>query len=233
MTGPGRIANFAAATLALLALAACAARPPEPPPPADVASFSLAAALDRGTGVRLAALSGNPGLCRALLWEAREPFEDVPERRTGSYCGFFDTVSVSGAPIPYTRETKVTCPLAAALHVWQRQVVAPAARRHFGQEVAAIDHYGTYACRTRNNMAGGKPSEHATANAIDIAGFRLADDRKVGVLRGWNGASDERAFLREVHRGACRVFRLVLGPDADAAHADHFHFDMGRWARCR
>ena len=51
------------------------------------------------------------------------------------------------------------------------------------------------------------------------------------------GASDMRAdrnaaqsaeaqFLRRLHRSACDVFGTVLGPEANAAHHDHFHLDL-------
>ena len=33
-------------------------------------------------------------------------------------------------------------------------------------------------------------------------------------------------FLRAVHAGACRYFGTVLGPEANTAHRNHFHFDM-------
>lgn len=33
--------------------------------------------------------------------------------------------------------------------------------------------------------------------------------------------------LREVHRGACRVFDGVLGPAYNEAHRDHLHLDRG------
>jgi hypothetical protein len=36
----------------------------------------------------------------------------------------------------------------------------------------------------------------------------------------------EAAFLRRLHRGACGVFGTVLGPEANEAHREHFHFDM-------
>jgi hypothetical protein len=38
--------------------------------------------------------------------------------------------------------------------------------------------------------------------------------------------SAERAFLRRLHDGACRTFTTVLGPDANEAHRNHFHFDL-------
>jgi hypothetical protein len=36
----------------------------------------------------------------------------------------------------------------------------------------------------------------------------------------------EAAFLRRLHSGACTVFGTVLGPEANDAHRDHFHFDV-------
>lgn len=47
-------------------------------------------------------------------------------------------------------------------------------------------------------------SEHATANAIDIAGFRLENGDSISVLKDWREQSREAMFLREVHRRACR-----------------------------
>lgn len=41
------------------------------------------------------------------------------------------------------------------------------------------------------------------------------------------------AFLREVRDGACGIFHAVLGPDYNALHRSHFHFDMGRYRQCR
>lgn len=38
--------------------------------------------------------------------------------------------------------------------------------------------------------------------------------------------SKEGRFLRQLHDGACKTFGTVLGPEANDAHRDHFHFDM-------
>lgn len=37
---------------------------------------------------------------------------------------------------------------------------------------------------------------------------------------------EAKAFLRTIHGDACKIFWTVLGPEANAAHRDHFHFDM-------
>lgn len=36
----------------------------------------------------------------------------------------------------------------------------------------------------------------------------------------------EAAFLRRLHKGACTAFGTVLGPEANEAHRNHFHFDL-------
>jgi hypothetical protein len=113
-----------------------------------------------------------------------------------------------------------------ALTLWERDVLAPAARRHLGEPVTGIRHFGSYGCRTIGNRQGGRLSEHARANAIDIAGFQLASGRMVTVKADWAGAPRDRAFLRELRSGACTRFGTVLSPDADSAHADHLHFDQ-------
>jgi hypothetical protein len=74
-------------------------------------------------------------------------------------------------------------------------------------------------------------SEHAFGNAIDIGGFRLADGRWVRVT-SWRNGGAEQAFLREVAQGACRHFTVVLTPESDTAHQDHFHLDLSDWPVC-
>lgn len=91
---------------------------------------------------------------------------------------------------------------------------------------------GSYACR---NIAGSsKRSAHSRAEAIDIAGFVLADGRRITIKTGWDARSpQEREFLRIVHRSACKRFGTVLGPDYNAAHADHLHLEEGDGSFCR
>jgi hypothetical protein len=128
--------------------------------------------------------------------------------------------------------------VAAALALWEWHVVQPAARRHFGRAVTAIDHFGSYSCRRLYGRDAGAWSEHAHANALDIAGFTLAGGRRVSVLRGWRRGGAEGAFLHEVRDGACRLFSTVLSPDYNAAHYNHLHLDQAPrgawgWRTCR
>jgi hypothetical protein len=62
----------------------------------------------------------------------------------------------------------------------------------------------------------------------------LANGRRITVLNDWNGPDQyARNFLRAVHNAGCRRFHVVLGPDANALHRNHLHFDMGPGTYCR
>jgi hypothetical protein len=112
-------------------------------------------------------------------------------------------------------------------------VLAPAAQAHFGQKVARLEHFGSYSCRNVYGRANATRSQHATAEALDIAGFVLEDGQRIRVLKDWPEDGTNAAFLRDVRTGACRFFDAVLSPDYNAAHRDHFHFDRGPYRTCR
>ena len=193
------------------------------------------------TGRKLAGLRGEPGRCPNLLGAAGIAHRLLPPRADGPNCSYADAVRLEpgGARgIALRPEAAMSCPVAAALALWEWHVVQPAAQRHLGQRVAAVEHLGTYSCRRINGRAEGDWSEHATANAIDVASFRLADGRRVSVLTDWTGGGAEAAFLRQVRDGACRLFATVLSPDYNEAHRDHLHLDQAArgargWRGCR
>ena len=41
-----------------------------------------------------------------------------------------------------------------------------------------------------------------------------------------SGTTPRAVFLRGVHQAACQIFGTTLGPEANEAHRNHFHFDM-------
>lgn len=194
------------------------------------------------TGAKLAALATDPAACRALLDRAGIRYTALPARRDAPRCGYADAVHFTpgGArAIGYApASVGIACPVAAGLAMWEWEVVQPAAARRFGQPVAQITHFGSYSCRRLYGRGTGDWSEHAAANAIDVAGFVLADGRRITVVRDWRGGGPEAAFLREVRDGACRLFATTLSPDYNAAHRDHLHLDQAKrgalgWRACR
>lgn len=193
----------------------------------------------RFTASKIASLGDEPRRCLAILSEAEVAFEPAPPRQPSPQCGYADGTRPSGQDLDYRPAGMVTsCPVAAALHLLETRVIQPAAERHFGRQVAEVIHAGSYSCRRLYGREEGRFSEHATADALDITGFRIEGGTEISVLRDWSGHGPEAAFLRDVRDGACRVFTTVLSPDYNRAHRDHFHLDVADrggvgWTVCR
>lgn len=172
--------------------------------------------------------SENVRQCLSGLKAKSVRFAALPDKSFGGGCRTIDTIKVMDFGTPTTNLGAMTCPLAANFADWARYAVRPAAKQYLDGEVVRIETMGTFSCRNINGGQSGKLSEHAFGNAVDVSAFILKDGRRISVLSGWNGTSDERAFLRRLHQSACKRFGTVLGPDYNNAHANHFHFDMSR-----
>jgi hypothetical protein len=166
--------------------------------------------------------------CLATLKAADVRYSPLPNQINGGGCQTIDTVKLMSFATEATNLGPMTCPLAANFAAWAKHAVAPAAKQYLGSEIAKIETMGTYSCRKVNGNRSNKLSQHAFGNAVDVSAFVLKNGRRVSVLSGWNGKADERAFLRRLHESACKRFGTVLGPNYNAAHANHFHFDMGK-----
>lgn len=179
---------------------------------------------------KLVALRDDRSQCMALLEQADVKFRKIAASGLGE-CRADDQVRLGfGPPLRVAFAPEVvepSCPVAAAYVMWQWQVVQPAAERIYGERVTMVEQLGSHVCR---KIAGSSSwSEHSTANAIDIAAFKLAGGRRISVIGGWNGESaQDQAFLREVREGACGLYSTVLSPDYNRAHRDHLHLDMAQ-----
>lgn len=185
------------------------------------------------------AFSPNPQSrqCLAELGATRASFAPLPDQYSSGGCSTLNTVLLSSlqsdyASLALSNIGPVTCPLANTFAGWARYGVDRAARQILGSALVRIETMGSYSCR---NVAGtGRLSAHATANAIDVSAFILADGRRISVLDDWTqGTSAERQFLRVVHESACKRFGTVLGPDYNAAHRNHLHVETGGGSYCR
>lgn len=172
-----------------------------------------------------------PALCQAALATSDLRFAAVADSLPEPDCPIENSVRIRGGEVAFSASFLATCRLAAAYALFEHHGLQPAAQAVYGQPVARIEHFGSFACR--NIGSGSRRSQHASANALDIAGFRLEDGTRITVARDWSGSEREQRFLREVRKAACRFFNTTLGPDYNAAHHDHFHLDMGRARICR
>ncbi len=120
----------------------------------------------------------------------------------------------------------LSCPMVSSLRQWFARAVQPLAQKYFGKPVRQIRNISSYVCRNRYGDTKTKISEHAFANALDIAWFELEGGMKVSLLEDWDSPDKDKAgFLHELHTSACKYFGTVLGPNANAAHKNHFHLD--------
>ena len=183
---------------------------------------SSRAAATRATPARVTQSGTRGALCGApgILGDRLEP---IPGRIRG--CGIAEPVRVREVDgITLSQPATLNCDTARALQTWLRDGVVPVVGRS-GGGVSSIRVVASYACRTRNSRPGARLSEHATGNAIDIAGIGLVNGRELTVLSGWRSGDSSR-LLREMHQEACGPFGTVLGPNSDRFHQDHFHFDV-------
>ena len=216
-----RRGSLVAVGIAALLLASCTGRDerraqPRPSPPD-----------------RLTIDSPQVRVCLANLGQLAR-FQALPDRDYGGGCYSFGSVRLLDSGVPIANLGAMNCSLAATFAAWVRNGVMPATRLYLGAELARVETFGSYSCRNVNGSLAGRLSEHASANAVDVSGFVLADGRRITLKQDWTSPDPAvRSFLLAIRTSACRRFKTVLSPDYNRLHADHFHLDMGRGPFCR
>ena len=123
-----------------------------------------------------------------------------------------NTISLPEAPL-------LNCKFALQFSKWLSESGAPILSAQLDSPVERISTGPGFECRGRNGDGTAKVSEHGYGNAVDISTFRLRNGKTLHV--------GDSTLLPGVRASACGYFTTVLGPGANAAHASHFHFDMG------
>jgi len=185
------------------------------------------------TPYKLARLRDDPELCHQALATSTLRYRAQADSPDSARCPLRNVWRIEGGQARLSSSFLASCPLAVAYAMFEVHGLQPIAQRVLGQPVTQVDHLGSFACRNIYHRQQAPLSQHATANALDISGFRLKDGRRLVLLRDWQGTGPEAEFLRQVRQAACEHFNTVLGPDYNAAHRNHFHLDMGRWQVCR
>ena len=178
--------------------------------------------------------------CRAELARVHASFQPLGSYGEGQ-CRIGNPVKVTTLPVAMNKPGILGCDTVRTLSHFISDTVQPLARKYFGQDVARIDHMGTYDCRmarteasskTAGGSKGGKLSEHAKGQAIDFAGVELADGRVISVRDHWHKSGASGAFLHALAQEACKNFNVVLTPNHDRLHWDHIHMDTGPYTLC-
>ncbi|MBV7479035.1 extensin family protein [Pseudomonas sp. PDM31] len=196
------------------------------------APLDVKAAPNLLTRYKLMRLRDDPQLCDQALGSSGLRITHQADSPDAT-CPLTGTLRVQGGEVGLSSSFLASCRLAVSFALFEHHVLQPAAQAVYGQAVTRVEHLGSFACRNVYSRENGRRSQHASANALDIAGFRLADGRAISVLKDWPKDNQEALFLRQVRDGACGMFSVVLSPDYNAAHRNHFHVDVGPWWVCR
>jgi len=178
-----------------------------------------------GTG-----LSPAEQACRKELDALGVRFSPKPTVSEPGGCAIANPIEIESlsASIALDAPAMLNCATARTAARFMAATIDPAARRHFGSSVKLASNASAYVCRPRAGTT--TLSEHAIGNAIDISAFVLEDGRRIAVLGAYEDEKAAGPFLDEVRKAACGPFKTVLGPGADADHADHLHLDLA-WRR--
>jgi hypothetical protein len=167
----------------------------EPPKP-DVWSEEEVIAALRECLRLLAPIAADVEVAQPLKHEQCGAPAPVALKRIGSAAG----------KVEISPPATLNCAMVAGLHAWVEKTLQPAAQEALGSPVVRLRNASGYACRGRNGSAlnSDKLSEHAKANALDVAGFVTADGRTIEVARSWGPTARD---LREAERIAAERAR--------------------------
>lgn len=135
-------------------------------------------------------------------------------------------------PVSLNSSFLASCPLALSSALFVSQQARPLTKTWTGSELTRIEHLGSYACRNIYHRPDARRSEHASAEALDISAFQLANGERVTILRGWRSTKTQ-PWLQALLTASCGYYGNGLGPDYNAAHANHFHLGMRGFGLCR
>jgi hypothetical protein len=141
------------------------------------------------------------------------------------------SISSSTGEVDFPGQPILNCMFAKRFTTWVSDVAGPVVKAETGEALAAISTGPGYECRGRNGDGSGKISEHAFGNAIDIASFKLKSKESMPVANVAKAENVESRWLMALRVSACGYFTTVLGPGSNAAHAEHYHFDLALHGR--
>ena len=170
--------------------------------------------------------------CLASLRSSKVDFDPVVTPAGGEKCQVENPVRMHSVATPLGQvilpeSPTFNCHFARQFSLWLSDTGSAVVFAQLNKRLARVATGPGYDCRGRNGDAAAKMSEHATGNAVDITTITTSDGTTIRIADAINPASPSYEVLRGLRTTACGYFSTVLGPGSNAAHASHFHFDMG------
>jgi hypothetical protein len=171
--------------------------------------------------------------CMSQLKKAGAQFEIAAAPADGPNCRValpvtLQSVETAAGRITLPERPLLNCAFALQFSLWLADAAAPGVAAREKSQLAKVATGPGYDCRGRNGDIGAKLSEHAAGNAVDITTLTLNDGKTIQVADAGSESAASYQMLRGLRTTACGYFSTVLGPGANAAHASHFHLDLGR-----
>jgi hypothetical protein len=156
-----------------------------------------------------------------------EVAEPVKQERCGAPAPvMLKRFSLGATRVEFQPPAMLNCAMVAGLHTWVEKTLQPAAQEVLGSPVVRIRNVSGYACRNRvgTTFHADRLSEHALANAIDVAGFVTADGRTIDVLgqwgptardlreqqeKAWEALQEAKAAAKEAEKQAAEAARAA------------------------
>ncbi|WP_161957287.1 extensin family protein [Aestuariivirga litoralis] len=205
---------------------------PAPETPAQTTETETPPAGTASIPPQTATVSG-PSTCAQGLRAARVRFEVLPSTFGAAGCPLADPVRLQAVETPsgtvsFPEGPVFSCRFAQTFARWVSDTGAAVVLAQTGKQLERMATGPGYQCRRRNGDSSGKMSEHAAGDAVDITSMTLAGGTTIRMADAINPASPSYPVLRALRTTACGYFTTVLGPGANEAHREHYHFDLGR-----
>ncbi len=169
--------------------------------------------------------------CLATLKVKGVDFESVPQPPGLSACIVVQpvklkSIQMDGFVLKLPDQPTFNCVFALRLASWLQESGGPLAAVKEGSSLTQLNTGPGYQCRGRNGDISAKISEHGFGNAVDIERMKFADGKVFLVHDALDATTEAYETLKALRASACTTFSTVLGPGANEAHREHFHFDL-------
>jgi len=115
---------------------------------------------------------------------------------------------------------EMNCRLAASVARFVETVLQPVAKEILKSRIVKIVGASSYACRNIYNSPNLPLSEHATGNAVDVAGFVTADGRTITVKHWWGPTERDIALAKKKAAEAVTKAASKSDPKPESAAAE-------------